>query len=90
MGSTHSSPWLHLRVSFALLAVAACVKIPGAVEATFAPAAPHEDDNFRRNLDGKTHAAFEHDAPPLVVTVPVADAAPDALFASDPQDGGVE
>ena len=90
MGSTHSSPWLHLRVSFALLAVAACVKIPGEVEATFAPPAPHEDDNFRRNPDEKAHAAFEHDAPALPATVPVADAAPDAPLALDSRDGGVE
>ena len=90
MGPTHSSPWLHLRVSFALLAVAACVKIPGEVEATFAPPAPHEDDNFRRNPDGKTHAAFEHTAPTLVTPLPMMDAAPDGLLVTASLDGGLE
>lgn len=93
MGSSHSSLWLQLRVSFALLAVAACVKIPGEVEATFAPPAPHEDDNFRRNAGGQAHAPFEHAAPTLAATVPILDAAPDAPpvpLASDPLDGGVE
>ncbi len=87
----HSSPWLHLRVSFALLAVAACVKIPSEVEATFAPPAPHEDDNFRRNAGGQAHAAFEH-APVIAATVPVLDASPDAPVVTvlEPLDGGVE
>jgi hypothetical protein len=88
-----SSPWLHLRVSFALLAVAACVKIPGEVEATFAPAGPQEDDNFRRNSGGKAHAAFEHAPPALAATVPILDAAPDApvaVIVLEPLDGGVE
>ncbi|MEO6419996.1 MAG: hypothetical protein ABIP39_11340 [Polyangiaceae bacterium] len=79
-------------MSFALLAVAACVKIPSEVEATFAPPAPHEDDNFRRNSSGIAHASFEHAPPTLAATVPVLDAAPDGPVAlvSDPLDGGVE
>jgi hypothetical protein len=76
---------LHLRVSFALLAVAACVKIPGEVDATFAPATPQEDDNFRRNSGGNAHVAFEHPPVTVAATVPVLDASPDALL-----DGGSE
>ncbi len=90
MGMTHSSAWLHVRVSFALLAVAACVKIPGEVEATFAPPAPHDDDNFRRNADGKAHVPFEHAPPDLAATATAVDAAPDAPVITQPFDGGVE
>lgn len=83
----------YLRVAVAAGAVAlvtACVKIPGEVEAQFAPAQPYETNNFRRRSDAPSPLGFvtENDLAPIPAA---ADAG--AGDAGDPDaagDGGLQ
>lgn len=55
----------HVRAALAvvLLALAAaCVKIPGEVEAQFAPAQPYEKNNFRRRTDAPSPMGYVTEA----------------------------
>ncbi len=76
----------HVRAALAvgLLALAAaCVKIPGEVEAQFAPAQPYEKNNFRRRSDAPSPMGYVTEAD-LVRLPSEIDAAVDAAVEGGP------
>lgn len=89
----------YLRVAVAagaLALVTACVKIPGEIEAQFAPAQPYETNNFRRRSDAPSPLGFvtENDLAPIAPATDAGAGDAGAGDAGDPDaasaDGGLQ